>query len=358
MTENPYNPAFGVVPKYYMTNSDISDKFIEGLKHTNDNWRETIITGIRGSGKTTIISDVIQKTMKRDDIVVVSVNAGTSEMLMEIISGLQRKIQRLPKFKSISFKIPSILDVNYEASTKVTSFRYEVEDILSLAQELGITVVIAIDEVQKHSAALRDYVAAYQQWKMQSLPVATLMAGLPSAVNDMLNDAVLTFFKRANQVHISQLNEQDILTNYQQVFGKRMNIVLISKMVEDTFNYAFLFQLIGFYVWFIDKKAYQSTDIDDALALSKKRLFKEIYEPMINDLSKNDRVVLKASRVAFDDKNITISRLKEESAMDDNTISTYRIRLINAEIFKAVGQGLLQYKLPYFKEFLDYYYEK
>ncbi|MCP0887128.1 ATP-binding protein [Ligilactobacillus sp. WILCCON 0076] len=356
MLENPYNPAFGAVPTYYVTNGWISERFLNGLNNLTDNWRETIVTGIRGSGKTTVISDVIEKSVDRNDVVVISVNAGSSEMLAEIVAGMQRKIPRLPRIKSLGIKLPAIFDLNYEMPIKTASFRYDIEDMLMFADKQGITVVIAIDEIQKHSEALRDYVAAYQQWKMQKLPVATLMAGLPSAINNMLNDAVLTFFKRANQVHLDDLNEQDILINYQQVFGERIDFRLINNMAEHTFNYAFMFQLLGFNVWLMNKKSYTQVDIDNAIEVSKRRLFKEVYEPMINDLSKNDQLVIRASIKAIKDNVIVYARLKEIAKMNDNSISTYRARLINAELFKGAGHGLLKYKQPFFKEFLEKYY--
>jgi len=356
MVDNPYNPPFGAVPTYYVTNGWVSEQFLASLNTLTDKWRETIVTGIRGSGKTTVISDVIEKSSDRNDTIVISVNADTSDVLEEIVAGMQRKIPRSPKIKSLGIKSPSIFDLNYEFPKKSSSFRYDIEDMLVFANTQKINIIIAIDEVQKHSEALRDYVAAYQQWKMQKLPVATLMAGLPSAINDMLNDDVLTFFKRANQVHIGALNEQDILINYQQVFGDRIDFRLINDMAEHTFNYAFLFQLIGFNIWLMNKEKYIQDDIDTAIEVSKSRLFKEVYKPMMTDLSKNDQLVIKSSVAAIEDHMIVYARLKELAGMTDNSISTYRIRLINAEIFSVAGHGLLKYKQPYFREFLEKYY--
>ncbi|MBK0041557.1 MULTISPECIES: ATP-binding protein [unclassified Leuconostoc] len=356
MVNNPYNPAFGAVPTYYVTNSWISDKFLSGLDNLTDKWRETIVTGIRGSGKTTVISDIIGKSATRDDVVVISGNAGTSDLLPEIVAGMQRKLPRLPKLKTLGVKLPAIFDLGFEMPTKSASFRYDIEDMLTFAQTQGVTVVIAIDEVQKHSEALRDYVAAYQQWKMQKLPVATILAGLPSAINDMLNDDVLTFFKRANQIKLAALDEQDILTNYAQVFGDRVPFTLINAMAEGAANYAFMFQLIGFNVWLMNKTAYTKDDIDSALEVSKRGLFKAVYEPMITDLSQNDQRVIRASLAAMDGKVIVYAKLRELSGMNENSISTYRLRLINAEILTIAGRGLLKYKQPYFKEFLESYY--
>ena len=48
------------------------DLFLSGLDNLTDKWRETIVTGIRGSGKTTVISDIIGKSSTRDDVVVIS----------------------------------------------------------------------------------------------------------------------------------------------------------------------------------------------------------------------------------------------------------------------------------------------
>jgi len=85
---NPFNPQFGRRPKQFIGRELIINDFLQSLKDPFDPHRTTIVTGIRGSGKTAILSDV-HASLDADTYVVVDVTAHDG-MLLEILDEFVR----------------------------------------------------------------------------------------------------------------------------------------------------------------------------------------------------------------------------------------------------------------------------
>jgi len=80
---NPFNPQFGKRPRQFIGRELIIYDFIQSLDDSNDPNRTTIITGIRGSGKTAILSD-IHMSLDPKAYAIIDVTAQDG-MLLEIL---------------------------------------------------------------------------------------------------------------------------------------------------------------------------------------------------------------------------------------------------------------------------------
>lgn len=113
---SPFNPNFGKVPHLFLDREKIIDDYIDELTNSGDSidtpYQTTMIYGVRGSGKTSMLTDIIDQIKTFKDWIVVDLlnNEFIIDNLIESIqmqanlnfSGLVKKINwnRQEIFKS------------------------------------------------------------------------------------------------------------------------------------------------------------------------------------------------------------------------------------------------------------------
>lgn len=75
------------------------------------------------------------------------------------------------------------------------------------------------------------------------------------------------------------------------------------------------------------------------------------YERMYNDISKTDRLFLKAMTES-PSKEVSTHWIAKKLGKNKNYISVYRARLLEDQLIFAPQRGFLQFNLPFFKEFI------
>ena len=88
---NPFNPQFGKRPRQFIGRELIINSFLQSLSDRNDPHRTMIITGIRGAGKTAILSDV-HESLDPGKHVIIDVTARDG-MLLEILDEFIRSVK-------------------------------------------------------------------------------------------------------------------------------------------------------------------------------------------------------------------------------------------------------------------------
>jgi Cdc6-like AAA superfamily ATPase len=89
--QNPFNPQFGRRPLQFVGRDMVINDFVCNIENVNSPHRTTIITGIRGSGKTAILSDV-QMELSTRDYTVVSVTSSDGMLQNIVINTLSAKM--------------------------------------------------------------------------------------------------------------------------------------------------------------------------------------------------------------------------------------------------------------------------
>ena len=102
---NPFNPAFGKRPEIFLGREDIIYSFINAINEPNSPWRTTLLVGVRGSGKTAILSDIAGKIESDSNTIVLL--SPMENFLDDILGDLHRQlpkriISRLPQVKSVA----------------------------------------------------------------------------------------------------------------------------------------------------------------------------------------------------------------------------------------------------------------
>lgn len=64
MNNNPFNPSFGKMPSIFLKRGSLSQRIINELNRENSPFQTSLIYGQRGSGKTTLMSEIASKLEK------------------------------------------------------------------------------------------------------------------------------------------------------------------------------------------------------------------------------------------------------------------------------------------------------
>lgn len=183
------------------------------------------------------------------------------------------------------------------------------------------------------------------------------MTGLPSRISEVQYDNTLTFLLRSNRVYLSPLDEKTIANSYEKAFtkGKReIDFMVLDEMSRAVKGYAYAFQTIGYYAWRFSRELLQLNEevLKQTIRAAKKDLFRNAYERMYMDLSKNDRDFIEAIIKAGTDR-VTTKQLQDILNKPINYISVYRARLLDDQLITSPQRGVVQLALPFFAEFVE-----
>lgn len=356
--KNPFNPSFGVRPEQFIGRDDIVDSFVDAITNKNSPWRSTLLVGVRGSGKTAVLSQIQAKITDKNTFIV-SVSPEV-DFLDNVLGQLHKQISKsklkgLPRIKSISlsYGVSVSLEKSDDTPNFTKTFRYQLSEMLDIVKKSGKEVVFLIDESQKHNEDLRTFIGTYQHLIRENYPVCLIVAGLPEVVSEILNDNVLTFFRRAHQVSLKNVGVSLVRQEYKNVFiNTSMNIPesLLDEAAESTFGYPYLIQLVGYYLWENIIKNYSGELLSQALVETKDRLFRNVHQLVYDKLSPKDKEFLFA--MAEDNGHSANKDILMRLGKDKGYVSMYRARLISHGIIASTGYGTVGYAYPYMQEFL------
>jgi energy-coupling factor transporter ATP-binding protein EcfA2 len=354
--ENPFNPQFGVRPDSFVGRDQIISDFLSGLDFTNSPYRTTILTGLRGSGKTSLLSD-ISTLVKRKKFISVNVTSHDG-MIEEIVGELNRKSKKwisntISKIESVSVGVLGIsFSITRGSMSEVFGFRHTVTDILEELNKHGIGVVFTIDEVHNDTKEMQEFVIAYQHLVRERRNVALLMAGLPNAVYELLNNKILTFLRRSNRIFLHNIDTALIDDLYKEVFitYDKNPANIASEAAILTSGYPYLVQLIGYYLWEISDKHINSAKLNFCMKQAKQDLFQNVHALVYRDLSVKDKEFVLA--MCEDDGISRFSDIVLRLGVKKGYASKYRQRLLDTGLVQREGHGELSFTLPFMKEFI------
>jgi type II secretory pathway predicted ATPase ExeA len=364
MISNPFNPSFGKRPDHFLGRQEITRSIISSIDDRNSPWRTTLITGVRGSGKTAMLSDIKLNLDSRKTIAlyIVPNEAILDNILVQLYRQLPKSISNaMPEFKNVSINLG--VSVGFEKDKKTPyfteTFSYQIMELMDAYMKQGKHIVFLIDEAQKHTDGMRIFISTYQDLIMREYSVSMVLAGLPSVVSEILNDDVLTFLRRAKQVELENIDIMIVEHEFKKVFlgaGSTLSEEVVSMAAASTYGYPYLVQLVGYYLWEDSQSVGdKSSDIlDDVLVKSKAELFRNVHRLIYADLSNRDKEFIFA--MSEDEQLSSVSDIGERMHVKKNFISLYRERLISAGVIRSGGYGLLCFNYPYMREFL--YYKK
>ena len=243
MKQNPFSLTFGKEPKTIISNSSIFDEIKEKFLSLNPSSTTTLITGVRGSGKTVLLTRLCKYFDEIDDWVVVELNPET-DMLEYLASSIYEKCKYKYKFvkKDFSFSFKGI-SITLSGENPISNVITLLEKMFDVLIKKNKKVLICVDDVSNNQN-VKTFVQQYQIFIRKDYPLFLLMTGLYENVRNLQNEKSLTFLYRTPQINIGSLSLMSIAESFEDVFEvSKEDAIILSKLTN---GYAFAYQVLGY----------------------------------------------------------------------------------------------------------------
>lgn len=356
---NPFKPTAGASPPLLVGRDEVLEEFEESIDDgPGAPGRLSLITGPRGVGKTVVLNAVHDIVVAKGWIAMAE--TATTGMCDRITQAVRRHHEELRQGRSARVRgitLPVVGGgLTFESrADPPADLRESTASLLDELEPNETGLLITVDEVHRKSVGeIRHLATVVQHLVREDRNIALVMAGLPSAVSDVLSDSVLTFMRRASREELSDVSLADVRESLAETItrnGRTITSSALDAATEATGGYPFMVQLVGYHCW----RKTTGSAIDDAATSSgipaaRKRLGSTVHAAALADLSAVDRTVLLA--IAVDDgpaRTADVARRIGESA---KYVSIYRQRLIDAAVIQPAGRGFVDFTIPYLREYL------
>lgn len=338
--KNPYTLLFGKEPTELISRAQQEMEITDNFMQENPTEQIYLITGVRGSGKTVLMTSVANKLKEDKKWICVELNP-ERDLLLSLASKLTSDNELAQLFKEAKINLSFFgIGIEVKNTAPITDIETAITKMLEKIKKQGKRVLITIDEVS-NSKYIKEFVSAYQIFIRQDLPLFLLMTGLYENVEEIQNEKTLTFLYRAPKIRLTSLNIGAIANNYKTNFNLDDEASL--EMAKLTKGYSFAFQVLG-YLTFKYNGDYKKT-----IPEYRQYLEEYAYEKMWVELSKTDKKVMYAIACSSSSSVIDI---REKCNMTTNQFNPYRKRLIQKGLIDGSEHGQVVFTLPMFKEFV------
>ena len=344
--DNPYSMVFGKEPELFVSRAAQENKVINDFSGDNPTYQTYLLTGVRGSGKTVMMTEIANKLRKSDEWIVVELNPDR-DLLNGLAANLSSNNKLAAIFKDARINL-SFLGFGVEISgvAPITDIEVALHEMIANLKKHNKKILIAIDEVTNNEN-IKVFASAFQIMVRKDLPVFLLMTGLYENINAIQDEKNLTFLYRAPNLEMKSLNIGAVAQKYADTFDiDSDNAVEMAKLTK---GYPFAFQVLGYLTW------NNNGDYKGVLAEYRQYLEEYVYEKIWSELSAKDKEV--AFAIAKCDTG-KIKDIRELLHIDTNQFNPYRKRLIKKGIVDGSEYGIVRFTLPFFERFvIENYYE-
>lgn len=340
---NPFTVAFGTKPKQFISRYQQMDEIIDTFSADTPSVPLYMLTGVRGSGKTTLMSAVSEYFRKSKEWIVIGLNINSKDLLLSLTSALYDEPLFMPLITETKIDLSVLgIGVSIEKAHKYSDTTNAIRQLLKIAKKLNKRVLLAIDDVTNNEN-MREFCSAFTMFISEGYPLFLLMTGLYENIFELQNEKSLTFLLRAPRIEMNSLNIGAIADSYKTVF--KIDDEKAMKMAKKTKGYSYAFQVLGYMTWlYIGEESEEQIEKRVMDYLGEYSYLKIWYE-----LSEKDKEII----FAMAKNNLTtIKDIRDKVNLNSNAFSVYRNRLIRKGILISEGYGQLKFVLPYFSEFV------
>lgn len=351
---NPYTLQFSFIPPQFIKRSGISKEIIENFVRAVPTYRGMFITGVRGSGKTVILSDIRKQIESLDNWVTVDLNP-ESDLLDSLARGLYLKpaIKALFLKAKLDFSLLGI-GVHIEKAELIASNPEDaLKMMLTVLRTAGKKVLVTIDEVT-YSKDVAKFSHALSSYAGEGFDIFVLMTGLVENINAIKNKKSLTFLYRAKVRQLDELNRIAVRSDYENTLG--LNIEQAGRLSELTKGYSLAFQAVGFHYWnALCHKPFDKIIHDEVRKEIVVTLAELAYDKIWDELSATDIKILRAMNELKPDEDgfIRVENIRNTIEMSSDSFTRYRKRLLDSGIIDGKRYGYLRFVLPEFEEYIQ-----
>lgn len=340
MKENPYSLMFGKAPGQMISRMALSEEIYDSFLSENPSVMIYMLTGVRGSGKTVMMTAISEKIGGYRDWITIELNP-SRDLLLGLASKLYNEKGLTAIFQKAKINLSLFgIGIEIDGSDPVSDIETAITRMLKALKKEGMKVLVTIDEVT-NTKDMQIFASAYQIFIRDDLPLFLIMTGLYENIDALQNEKALTFLYRAPKIKLGPLDIGSIAGHYRNVFD--IDDDTSREMAKLTKGFPFAFQVLGYYTY--EHKG----DYKKAVPDFRQRLNEYVYDKIWSELSANDKRV--ASAIAMSDTG-RIADIRELLDMESNEFAPYRDRLIKKGIADGRERGKIKFVLPLFEEYV------
>ena len=339
MDNKGFTLTFGKMPSNYIERGDVAEKIKDMLSFDYPLSHSVVITGVRGSGKTVLLTKVAKMMSAMKEWIVVDVNP-KREVLSQVAAGLyeSKRIKQIYLKSSISLSFKGF-GITIEGKQKASNIETVVAKLLDIAVKKGLKVLITLDEAA-NNPHMRSFLHDYQALLRDDYPLYLLMTGLNENVFSLKNSKSLTFLYRCPKIELGPLDLKLIKEEYEKAFDG-IGEQEAADLSNLTKGYAFAYQVVGIlYAKYRDLNK-MIGEFDQYMSLF-------VYDKIWESLPENERKVL----FAFSKENEGTASLRQKAGLGQKEFSVYRDRLLRRGLLDGSKRGQLSFVLPRFFAFV------
>lgn len=339
----PYVINFGRMPNQYIERTLLIDDIIETLNSDIVEEQAFKITGIRGTGKTVMLTAIEKEFVDDDKWIVIDLKPD-SDITKELVAKLYTEIPFITSFIDANLNLSAFgIGLNVSAKSPAASLDVALDKLMREVNKKHKRVLILIDEARKTNALI-DFIQEFQILIRKDYPLYLIIAGLYEDVESLENTDGLTFFYRAPKFEMTPLNIGIIKEDYKKTLKLPDDVAY--ELAVMTKGYAFAYQVFGRYMWAEKTKSITPlvlANVDEALAT-------KVYDKIWSELTQKDKWYLDF----ISQKDVmSATELLELTKKKHSDWSVSRKRLIEKGIIDGSVRGQIILKLPRFKDYIQ-----
>ena len=189
---NPFTLDFGREPMEMIPRLNLTEELKHAFMDEPASQHISMITGIRGSGKTVFMTRVAKQIAENPKWTVVELSP-EQDLLDALLAQLQKDKTVLRFLKSAQINLPfSSVELKAEGTPEMKHPEILLEKILENMKKRGRKLLITIDEVT-NNPNVRLFASIFQILIRKDLPLYLLMTGLYDNLRALQNEKSLTF---------------------------------------------------------------------------------------------------------------------------------------------------------------------
>lgn len=343
---NPFTLSFGKEPKEYIKRLQVIDEIVDDFNRENPSSSIYVISGVRGSGKTVLLSSLYKHFEDDDSYVAVDLNT-RGDMLENLAAFIYEKAPIKHRFLKSEFSFSFYgVSISLKGENPVSSVSILLEKMLSSLKKHKKKLVVTIDDIDTGDQ-MKLFAKEFQSLFRKDLPIFLIATGLYATVDSLERQEGLTFLQRSQKRYLLPLNLRYIASSYKEIF--KIDDERACDLAKLTKGYAFAYQTLG-YLMFENGSA----NIDEKLLRDYDYYLEEyVYRRVYNDLSEKEKAILKAISI---DKITTNKGLVDRGIITNQEIYRYKDKLSKKGICDISSRGEINILLPRFEEYVSFYY--
>ncbi len=355
---NPFTLSFGKKPLQYISRISQTEQIITDFSAEYPSNQIYMITGVRGSGKTVMMTNISETLAQDKNWITVELNPNR-----DLLQSLAAKLYAIPELYALFIKAKWDfsafgLGVSIENAAPVTDIENVLERMLSQIQKIGKRLLITVDEVT-NSESMRIFASSFQIFLRKNDPIFMLMTGLYENIYNLQNEKTLTFLYRAPKIMLEPLNAGAIFHSYKSVL--HVDDGTAEEMTKLTRGYPFAYQVLG-YLYYREQTTLEQississkhtglspVSLEPILPEYDQYLDEYVYSKIWSELSAQDRNILIHMVRSGETK---VKTIRDDTGISSAAFSVYRDRLKKKGVLDTSHYGQLSFILPRFENFV------